>query len=337
MVNNRVGSGFLVLILYVLGSTVSWAGEYEQCLLDALERADDSTTVAELKNRCDRSTQTSTGEPSSNPLKRSKQGLIERRLRLEQAATSNRFAMVQHKSSYILPLSYNNSVNNDPFLEAGEPSDLDNYEVKFQFSIKAQLFDSILRRRGRIFVGYTNQSYWQLYDQSNSAPFRETNHQPEIFADFDRDWDIAGWHVPVVRTGWIHESNGRSAPFSRSWNRIFAQVFLEKNNWAISFKPWVRVNGDSARIDNPDIEDFMGNFELGIFRQGDTSAASLLLRNNLRSENRGAIEFNWSKPLPYSKKLRFLFQYFNGYGESLIDYNASTNRVSMGLQLSDFL
>ena len=305
------------------------ADAYQSCLLDAIEEFSDERTVGEIRALCQPKIPT--------PVKSQPIGLIEKRLKLERDASSNRFAMTQHKSSYMLPLSYNSRVNNTPFTDAGQESDLSDYEVKFQLSVKAQVFDSIMRQRGRIFVAYTNQSYWQLYDQENSAPFRETNHEPEVFVDFDFDRNFGGWHIPLVRGGWVHQSNGRSATLSRSWNRIYAQLFLEKEKWALSVKPWVRVNGDSAEFDNPDIEDFMGNFEFGIFRQGESSSASLLLRNNLRSENRGALEFNWSKELPYSNNLRFLFQYFNGYGESLIDYNVRTNRVSVGLQLSDFL
>ncbi|MBX2868134.1 MAG: phospholipase A [Acidiferrobacterales bacterium] len=319
----------LPILLCLFVTVQAHADPYQDCILEAIEQLSDERTVGEIRALC---------EPKiPTPIRSEPIGLIEKRLKLEREASSNRFAMTQHKSSYMLPLSYNSRVNNTPFTDAGQESDLSDYEVKFQLSVKAQVFDSIMRQRGRIFVAYTNQSYWQLYDQENSAPFRETNHEPEIFADFDYDKNLGGWHIPLVRGGWVHQSNGRSDPLSRSWNRIYAQIFLEKEKWALSFKPWIRVNGDSADVDNPDIDEFMGNFELGIFRQGNSSSASLLLRNNLRSENRGALELNWSKELPYSSKVRFLFQYFYGYGESLIDYNVLTNRVSVGLQLSDFL
>ncbi|MGI9319092.1 MAG: phospholipase A [bacterium] len=331
-----VRAGITTLVVLLLSSSrVTFADIYSDCLVEAIQKAPDNDTVQMIRSQCESTMEVTEQEESAAPAP--KPGLIERRLRLEQEASSNRFAIVQHRSSYILPVTYNSKVNNTPFEEIEEGSDLDNYEFKFQFSIKAQLFDSIMRQRGRIYLGYTNQSYWQIYDEDNSGPFRETNHEPELFADIDRNSNFAGWHIPLIRFGWLHQSNGRSTSLSRSWNRLYGQVFLEKNNWALSFKPWIRVNGDSAEKDNPDIDDFMGNFELGIFRQGESSAASMKIRNNLQSENYGSIELNWSKPIPFNKNLRLYLQYFYGYGESLIDYNVITNRVGLGLQLSDFL
>jgi phospholipase A1 len=112
---------------------------------------------------------------------------------------------------------------------------------------------------------------------------------------------------------------------------------LEKTNWAISFRPWIVVNGVTAEEDSEGIDQFMGNFDLNIYHQGTHSSTSILLRNNLRTENRGAIELNWSRPFPYSGKTRLMLQYFYGYGESLIDFDKLTNRVGIGLQLSDWL
>jgi phospholipase A1 len=62
----------------------------------------------------------------------------------------------------------------------------------------------------------------------------------------------------------------------------------------------------------------------------------MLARNNLRSDgNYGAIELGMSFPL--IDKIRGYAQFFNGYGESLIDSNHSINRVGIGILLTDIL
>lgn len=325
----------LTLLMPIDATADSERDVYTNCLVEKLKLASDLETVSSIRESCEgflvKSAPVAESNTSVNP------GLIGRRVLLEKDTSRNRFALTQHNSSYMLPLTHNGKVNNAPFREEEEGQSLDNTEVKFQFSFKAQLFDAILNDRGRVFMGYTNQSYWQLYDEANSRPFRETNHEPELFLDLDQDLNVGEFHIPLIRLGLVHQSNGRSDPLSRTWNRIYGQVYVEKGNYALTLKPWLQLGGDNSDADNPDIDKYMGNFELGVFRQGETSATSILLRNNLRSDNRGAFQFAWSKPLPYNKKLRFLFQYFYGYGESLVDYDALSNRVGIGLQLSDFL
>ena len=56
------------------------------------------------------------------------------------------------------------------------------------------------------------------------------------------------------------------------------------------------------------------------------------LRNNVNfSTNRGSIEMNLTYPL--SDRYELLLQYFNGYGDSLIDYDRSQERIGIGFQL----
>ena len=101
----------------------------------------------------------------------------------------------------------------------------------------------------------------------------------------------------------------------------------------MSVKPWL-ILGESA--DNPDIEDFMGHGEIRAAFRWRKNVFSGMLRNNFRgSDNRNGLELSWNHPL--TDHLRLYAQYYNGYGESLIDYNASTNRFGIGVALNDYL
>ena len=118
--------------------------------------------------------------------------------------------------------------------------------------------------------------------------------------------------------------------------------FFAKDNYLISFRPWYRLpeedkeyEGDPDGDDNPDIYKYMGYFELmGTWEQNDYEF-SLMLRNNLNSPNYGAVRFDASFPL--WGRVRGLVQYFNGYGESLIDYNHRNERIGIGILLTDML
>jgi phospholipase A1/A2 len=132
---------------------------------------------------------------------------------------------------------------------------------------------------------------------------------------------------------WVmaHQSNGRGEDLSRSWNRVYAQFGFERGNLALMIRPWYRIPENAETDDNPDIEDYLGHGDLlAVYRQG-RNVYSLLLRNNFKkSDNHGAVKLNWSFPL-YGR-LKGYVQYFNGYGESLIDYNHSQQSLRAGRQ-----
>lgn len=60
---------------------------------------------------------------------------------------------------------------------------------------------------------------------------------------------------------------------------------------------------------------------------------SPIVCNNFQSDNHGAMKLNWSFPL-YGR-LRGYVQYFNGYGESLIDYNHRQQSFGLGVSLTE--
>ncbi|MCA1804800.1 MAG: phospholipase A [Xanthomonadaceae bacterium] len=187
-----------------------------------------------------------------------------------------------------------------------------------------------------LYFAYTQQAWWQMYNRDDSSPFREVNHEPELGVILRPDLSLLGMQMRQLRLGVVHHSNGRDEPLSRSWNRIFSTVILDRGDFATALRVWYRIPESDARDDNPDITDFYGNFEWYGFYKWRRNTLGIMVRNNLqRNDNRGALQVDWSYPL--SERLKFYMQYFNGYGESLIDYDHSTHRLGVGLMLTDWL
>lgn len=258
---------------------------------------------------------------------------IDRRIELERRTLDNRFSITPHRPTYVLPLTYNSRPNTKPYEAVPEPEP-NPEEIKFQFSFKIPLERDLFGHADLAF-GYTQQSYWQAYNGDYSSPFRETNHEPEVMLNFATDFRIFGWRNRFVSLFLNHQSNGRTDPLSRSWNRIIVESVLEQGNTYISLRPWWRIPEAAGDDDNPDIEKYLGHFELRALREAGSQSFGLMLRNNLRTDNRGALQLEWIFPL--RGRLQGYAQYFTGYGESLIDYDHYSNRIGVGVMLINWL
>lgn len=260
---------------------------------------------------------------------------IDRRMALEWQTRDNPFAITPHRPSYILPLAYNDNPNDAPYQEAGSDLIPEANEIKFQFSFRVPLVEDFFFGRGYLSFGYTQQSYWQAYNGRSSAPFRENNYEPELLFTFPMAQELLGLKWRLATLSLNHQSNGRSDPLSRSWNRVILQLVAEKGNFYASLQPWWRIPEPDEDDDNPDIEDYTGNFELHMLEKYEGHTFGLMLRNNLQSDNRGAVQLDYTFPI--DERLRGYLQIFNGYGESLIDYDHYSNRIGVGVMLTNWL
>ncbi|MFT6977338.1 MAG: phospholipase A1 [Shewanella psychromarinicola] len=270
--------------------------------------------------------------------------LVDERVKGELATSEKPFVITPHKANYLLPVTYQTRTNALPFENKypDEDFNIDNLEAKFQISFKFPIMYNVFGDNGHLFFAYTNQSYWQVYNEDASSPFRETNHEPEVFMLFNNDWKIGGFTNSFLGVGAVHQSNGQTNQLSRSWNRIYGSAVFDRGPFALGLRVWWRLPEDEKENinvakgdDNPDINRYMGNFELTGVYGLDEHRFTMLLRNNLRDTNRGAVELTWSYPVIGT--LRIYTQYFNGYGESLIDYNHHNQRVGIGIALNDIL
>jgi phospholipase A1 len=100
-------------------------------------------------------------------------------------------------------------------------------------------------------------------------------------------------------------------------------------------RPWYRIpEGDND--DNPDIEDYMGRGDVTVVHVAGDNEFSLMARHSLRGGDRshGALQFDWGFPI--TRQLRGHLQVFDGYGESLIDYNHKATYVGFGVSLLEW-
>jgi len=252
-------------------------------------------------------------------------------------AASDRYPINLYHPNYFLLFRYTDGVNDQPssptFSAAGTPDqDLDSTEAKFQLSFKARLWTTDDRRWG-LWMAYTQQNQWQVYNDKISRPFRETNYMPEIFGSYRLDWHAAGLDWKLLNFGFNHQSNGRADPLSRSWNRIFGEVGLERRNLALMVRAWTRLPESADKDDNPDITDYYGYTEFNALYRWQGNSFSLMGRGNVGT-GKGAVQLGWfSRPI--LGPLRGYVQVFSGYGESMIDYNWNQTTVGIGIALND--
>lgn len=261
---------------------------------------------------------------------------------LDKDPFRGKLAIKMHRSNYILPFSYNWSPNGVPVETAFPGREVRKPEVAFQLSFKTKLWEDILGRNLDLWFGYTQRSFWQLYNFKDSAPFRETNYEPEMFINLPMDIDLPGIRLRSINFGFNHQSNGKSDPLSRSWNRIVANIGFEREHLfgtgdsaVLELKTWYRIPESEAKDDNPNIADYMGDGEIWGYYLREKHRFGMMVRNNLDfDDNHGAMQLEWSFPL--NDRISGYIQYFIGYGESLLDYDHRVNRLGMGFILTDW-
>jgi phospholipase A1 len=255
---------------------------------------------------------------------------------LDEEGRRRKFAIKFHRSNYFLAYTYNSSPNVDVLREDDPDKDLKKSEVAFQLSVKAKLWQDVLGQKMDLWFGYTQRSFWQLYNTEDSSPFRETNYEPGLLLNFKTDFRILGLTGRFINFGFNHQSNGQSDPLSRSWNRVVANFGFERDRFSLLLKTWYRISESAEHDDNRNIEKYLGYGEIWAYYFLKKHRLGLMLRNNFSFHtNRGALQAEWSFPI--SKWVNGYVQYFVGYGESLIDYDHAVNRIGIGIILADWI
>jgi phospholipase A1 len=318
------------------------------CVMRMAETGEDSLTLAEIRSRCriaaDSGASGAESDGPAEPPEASTQpaeGVVARRLAEDREAAQRPFSLIAHRPNYFLFAAWNaEGWNAEAWRQATDDPGYSNEDIEsqFQISVKVPLAVGLFNDHVDIYGAYTNRSFWQVYNGEYSEPFRETNHEPELWAQFTNNWNVFGLTNTVNTFGYVHQSNGRSGELSRSWDRLFATFVFERDYWALAFKPWLWISPDKSSGDNPDIDEYMGHGEVRLVYGRKGHVFSAMARNQLESGfDRGALELSWSFPVFDYPYLRGYLQYFHGYGESLLDYNQKVNRIGLGFSVSDWL
>ena len=331
---------FLPVCLWAQSVEPAAQQSYEECILASSVAAADALTLAEIRASCatyqndmaiaEQVIETATDEPA---------GAISERDFQQMAARNSPYLLAAHRPNYMLPFSYTTGPNDKPYQAVNlQEGALNNTEFQFQLSIKFPLVEQMIFEDSTLWMGYSIRAFWHAYKGAYSSPFRETNHEPEFIWSIPSTIEMLGFRNTSNDLILNHQSNGQSGTLSRSWNRAMVATHWERGNLALALKPWAciaeRYGPDPDQDDNPDIEDYLGNFEFLATYVVQRQSLSLLWRNNLDRRNRGAAEITYSYPI--SPRVDASIKYFNGYDESLIDYNHSTQRFAFGIQITDW-
>lgn len=256
------------------------------------------------------------------------------------SGNSGLFQLNSYKPIYVLFANFSNSVNKQPYSETHSlesPIPLNTPELKFQLSLKSKVIQNILGKYGGdLWLGYTQTSRWQLYNEEISRPFRETNYEPELMFILPTKYKILGINGVYTGIGLNHQSNGRGGEFSRSWNRIILQLGWETKHTTIVVRPWWRIQESIDVDDNPGIENYMGRVEMIVAYQNGRHDLSLIGHHSLRfnENNRGSLQVDYA--IRVWDNLKLHAQLFHGYGESMIDFNHKQTTIGFGVSIIEW-
>ncbi|MGB5867396.1 MAG: phospholipase A [Arcobacteraceae bacterium] len=298
----------------------------------------------------DISTTLNSSASDSEKLENIKQQLLNKQQTQNDQNSKYHFNLMTHHENFLLFGGHSSSNLTQKHWDANGNRDYNNEytrdtnEAQFQISFKIPLVENIFNDQTDLFVAYTQNSFWQVYDDEHSSPFRETNYMPEIFLQWQPDMKISTSILKEIQLSLIHQSNGQSIGASRSWNRAQVNMLLQRQNLFYGVELWERFKenqksspSEARGDDNPNLEHYIGKQKYFIKYEADQYKITLAHQNDLfnYSTSRGNTKLDFVFP-SMNSHFDFFIRYFHGYGESLIDYDVKINRISFGIILANW-
>ncbi len=264
---------------------------------------------------------------------------------LDAADKRGTFNLLGYRANYVAPVHKTSRINRAPQSPTQTPVQQPNYrsvEAKFQISLRTKVLQNVFDSGGDLWVAFTQQAMWQIWNGRDSKPFRNTDYEPEAAFVLPTKPGLRalpwGWQWRYTQFAIAHQSNGQSDPLSRSWNRVYAGAGMERGDWTVIGRLSQRFNEHLSSDNNPDLVDFRGRGEVQLGWTPGASTTSLLFRTSVQGPKYGALQLEWTYPVNRMQPngLRWFVQAFSGYGETLTDYNFRQKSFALGLVFMQF-
>jgi phospholipase A1 len=210
-------------------------------------------------------------------------------------------------------------------IPVGDKIKASNSNAKFQLSISQKVTRSKLPFDTYLFIQFTQKTIWNILEKS--MPMRDMNFNP----------GIGFGHLIIYKNRYIgkgllmleHESNGKDSLSSRSWNKVsFGLNLLLTNNIEGQMKFWIPIIDSD---NNRDITKYNGFGHVGVNYRTPDRHFCLGVLATWRSNS---FNFNTQWELSYkihnNENQYFFLQYYNGYGENLLDYKQYKSVLRFG-------
>lgn len=272
-------------------------------------------------------------------------GLLSQYWELEASDKRGIFNFLGYRPNYVLPIHVTTRINRAPQSPTQSAVAQPAYrveEAKFQLSLRTKLVQGLLLPGADLWATFTQQVMWQIYNGTDSKPFRNSDYEPEFLYVLPTAPSLRqlpfGWQWRYTQLGLAHQSNGQSDPLSRSWNRVYLGAGFERAPWVLRARINKRISEPLESDNNPDLTAFRGRGEFQLGWASGLHTANLQYRSTLRDVKYGSLQFEWTYPVfdDHPNGLRWFVQVFSGYGETLTDYNFRQNSIGAGLTFLNF-
>lgn len=218
-------------------------------------------------------------------------------------------------------------------------------DTKMVLGFKYQIIEDF-----NLYGAYSEYFFWDR--EEASMPFRDINHNPELFyrQEINHKWlEYIDWGI------YEHMSNGQADERSRSIDRRYLSFKTTLRERAFPFTTDVTQNIsavlkvfkyiDGSLGDNLDYDEYVACFSWRLEAKQWINFRALtntkFYVEIIPGKNKKGLDFNkGSVELGYIFNLeffgmnpRFYLQAYNGYGESMLEYNHLQHAIRLGLMI----